>query len=327
MALEQDIKDLLIAWQDNGILVNAKLIFMCVSKIDAKVFFNAKESPLKRTDSRIRRIPFSTRKPTYEETRRVVRQLARTELWHGAREYQNAIHSHSHSHEKDEQHQASTLAIPRHLDHTSRTYNDESVSVGSSPLHHAAITNDTNTIKSLLLLGANPCSFDTDGRVPYMLAETRMAKLAFIRYRQSFPKKWDYEKARIPKSWNEERKSNEQQLEEQKSDKEHAMESMRQNLQSVQITTAEESKGNLNDAEDSALASVMRQRKSKNGGGGGSAGAMMRAKERREAKARLAKEKEEQARNSIEKEKQQELQRRREMMAAAAERRLQGGNR
>ena len=110
---------------------------------------------------------------------------------------------------------------------------------------------------------------------------------------------------------------------------ERAIESMRQNLHSVQITTTEESKVNLTDAEDSALASVMRQRKSKSAGAGagGSAGAMTRAKERREAKARLAKEKEEQARNQIEMEKQQEVQRRREMMAAAAERRLQGGSR
>ena len=59
---------------------DASRIFISVSKVDAKTLFNAKNPILDRKDARIRRVPFMTQKPTFNETRRVAGRLAAVNL-------------------------------------------------------------------------------------------------------------------------------------------------------------------------------------------------------------------------------------------------------
>ena len=76
-ALEKEIRALLSTdaeWRRT--LREAALIFVSASKTDERTLFVGPEAPLSRDDARVRRVPFATRRPTFNETRRVVGKLA-----------------------------------------------------------------------------------------------------------------------------------------------------------------------------------------------------------------------------------------------------------
>eukprot|EP00698_Gefionella_okellyi_P011329 TRINITY_DN297_c1_g1_i2.p1 TRINITY_DN297_c1_g1~~TRINITY_DN297_c1_g1_i2.p1 ORF type:complete len:644 (-),score=172.20 TRINITY_DN297_c1_g1_i2:22-1953(-) len=69
VALADDIQHLLTLW--SAYLHSAQLIFMHAPGVNAFVFFKGDHAPLKKTDERIRNIPFTTRRPTMTEAVRV----------------------------------------------------------------------------------------------------------------------------------------------------------------------------------------------------------------------------------------------------------------
>jgi hypothetical protein len=76
-ALEKEIKDLFLndeRWA--SIVASAALIFVSASKTDTRTLFGGADAPLRRDDLRVRRVPFATRRPTFNETRRVVGKLS-----------------------------------------------------------------------------------------------------------------------------------------------------------------------------------------------------------------------------------------------------------
>ena len=77
-ALEEEIRACLSGWSET--LERCALVFVAASKTDQKTLFDApgkgKEPCLGRGNDKIRRVPFATRRPTFNETRRVVARLA-----------------------------------------------------------------------------------------------------------------------------------------------------------------------------------------------------------------------------------------------------------
>ena len=76
-ALEREIRELFLVdpvWRKT--ILNASLIFVSASKTDERTLFSGVEAPLSRDDARVRRVPFATKRPTFNETRRVVGKLA-----------------------------------------------------------------------------------------------------------------------------------------------------------------------------------------------------------------------------------------------------------
>ena len=79
-ALEREIRELFLldpVWRKT--ILNASLIFVSVSKTDERTLFSGgshEKAPLSRDDARVRRVPFATKRPTFNETRRVVGKLA-----------------------------------------------------------------------------------------------------------------------------------------------------------------------------------------------------------------------------------------------------------
>jgi hypothetical protein len=76
-ALEREIRQLFLVdpvWRST--ILNASLIFVSASKTDERTLFSGVEAPLSRDDARVRRVPFATKRPTFNETRRVVGKLA-----------------------------------------------------------------------------------------------------------------------------------------------------------------------------------------------------------------------------------------------------------
>lgn len=76
-ALEREIRELFLVdpvWRST--ILTASLIFVSASKTDERTLFSGVEAPLSRDDARVRRVPFATKRPTFNETRRVVGKLA-----------------------------------------------------------------------------------------------------------------------------------------------------------------------------------------------------------------------------------------------------------
>uniref|UniRef100_K3WKI9 VLRF1 domain-containing protein n=1 Tax=Globisporangium ultimum (strain ATCC 200006 / CBS 805.95 / DAOM BR144) TaxID=431595 RepID=K3WKI9_GLOUD len=73
-ALKQDVADLLAQWSD--LLKGTELIFLSSGKSDRATFFAEKPPVLQSDDPRLRRIPFATFRPTFEEVCRVRSDLS-----------------------------------------------------------------------------------------------------------------------------------------------------------------------------------------------------------------------------------------------------------
>ncbi len=71
--LNKQVVETLDAWKD--ILSNCNLIFISCPGSNRLVLFGGDAPPLDKNDERIRKIPFTTRRPTISETKRVVRTL------------------------------------------------------------------------------------------------------------------------------------------------------------------------------------------------------------------------------------------------------------
>ena len=72
-ALERDIQDTLQAWKER--LQGALLIFVHAPSSNAAAIFGGEHPVLNRADVRVRSVPFTTRRPTFAETKRVVSVL------------------------------------------------------------------------------------------------------------------------------------------------------------------------------------------------------------------------------------------------------------
>ena len=84
-ALQQDIRDLLTAWSAE--LQTCDCIFLVVPSTQARaIFFDGDGSPLRSDDPRVRKVPFSTRRPTKAEVARVHAQLATVQFVEHARD-------------------------------------------------------------------------------------------------------------------------------------------------------------------------------------------------------------------------------------------------
>eukprot|EP00731_Ephydatia_muelleri_P028556 Em0020g200a len=73
-ALEQDIQELLRSWSD--LLAACSAVFLRSSKYNRKIFVGGKGATFEKGDRRLRTIPFATRRPTFNEVRRVQERLA-----------------------------------------------------------------------------------------------------------------------------------------------------------------------------------------------------------------------------------------------------------
>ncbi|XP_074623468.1 tRNA endonuclease ANKZF1-like [Acropora palmata] len=73
-ALLQEVQDLLETWSQHVELCDR--IFIRTPAYNKSLFFGGKKPPLKKDDERIRTIPFATKRPTFNEVRRVHQELS-----------------------------------------------------------------------------------------------------------------------------------------------------------------------------------------------------------------------------------------------------------
>ncbi|XP_028292405.1 ankyrin repeat and zinc finger domain-containing protein 1 isoform X2 [Gouania willdenowi] len=78
-ALVKDIQDLLLTWAEH--LKEASAIFIRAPSYNKTIFFGGRAAPLDKKDSRIRTIPFATRRATFREVQRVQVVLSTVQVY------------------------------------------------------------------------------------------------------------------------------------------------------------------------------------------------------------------------------------------------------
>ncbi|GMF34689.1 unnamed protein product [Phytophthora fragariaefolia] len=232
-ALKQDVAALLLGWKD--VLEGADLIFISGGKTERATFFPEKNTVLQPGDKRLKRIPFATFRPTFEEVCRVRSDLNSVRFSPLEAEASCSVdnakkskkqtknpsnNSSSHAEANAEAPKKDEEEEEDEVPHIIQLVNDgdlkaikEMLSGGDvndigvndvdakfmTALHHAAARNAVSIVEYLLKQGANPAMLDLHNRPPYFLCDTKETRNAFRRYMGENPDAWDYAKAQIPK--------------------------------------------------------------------------------------------------------------------------------
>ncbi|KAG1708208.1 hypothetical protein DVH05_024891 [Phytophthora capsici] len=232
-ALKQDVSALLNEWKD--VLKDVELIFLSSGKTDRSTFFPEKNAVLHSDDKRVRRIPFATFRPTFEEVCRVRSDLNSVRFSPLERETQSSPTNSAKRSKKKKKKQPSDLVLETEVKADTSKENTEEeeeevpriiqlvegndlsgvkgllssseekdVEVNEvdakfmTALHHAAANNAVSMVEYLLEQGANPSLLDLHNRPPYFLCGSKETRNAFRRYMGEHPDAWDYATAQIP---------------------------------------------------------------------------------------------------------------------------------
>ncbi|GAB9472502.1 Ankyrin repeat protein [Globisporangium polare] len=228
-ALKQDVADLLVQWKD--LLQSTDLIFISSGKTDRTSFFGGKTPVLQPDDKRLRRIPFATFRPTFEELCRVRSDLSSVRFSPLPAEPSPSSSDNKAKRQSDqggkmgdqlaavvEEVEAEEpevfppvielvldgeLSKLKELDLTPVEGNT-STGVNAldsnfmTALHHAAAKDSVAMVGYLLESGANPSLLDLRSRPPYLLCSTKETRNAFRRFLADHPNAWDYAASQIP---------------------------------------------------------------------------------------------------------------------------------
>ena len=182
---------------------DASRIFISVSKVDAKTLFNAKNPILDRKDARIRRVPFMTQKPTFNETRRVAGRLAAVNL--------NVVEERAPPAVDEEltrlvDTKFIIAAKPKAIAEESTAPAEEAEPEAPEPeLHAAARAGDADRVLALLIdEGADP-TVVYRGKVAYVASKDKDTRDAFRRAMARAPDAWEWiSQAQVPSALTEE---------------------------------------------------------------------------------------------------------------------------
>ncbi|KAL4137191.1 hypothetical protein PRIC2_000713 [Phytophthora ramorum] len=229
-ALKQDVAALLVEWK--GVLKDTELIFLSSGKTERATFFPEKNTVLQSDDKRLKRIPFATFRPTFEEVCRVRSDLSSVRF----SPLEAAASSPVESTKKAKKKKKSGEPAPgpevkedtpkedevkegedvpqiiqlvnsgdlKSVKEFLSNADEKDVEVNEvdakfmTALHHAAAKNEVPIVEYLLEQGANPALLDLHNRPPYFLCDTKEARNAFRRYMAEHPGAWDYAIAQIP---------------------------------------------------------------------------------------------------------------------------------
>ena len=186
---------------------DASRIFISVSKVDAKTLFNAKNPILDRKDARIRRVPFMTQKPTFNETRRVAGRLAAVNL--------NVVEERAPPAPPAVVDEELTRLVdtkfiiaakPKAIAEELTAPPEEAEPEAPEPeLHAAARAGDADRVLALLIdEGADP-TVVYRGKVAYVASKDKDTRDAFRRAMARAPDAWDWiSQAQVPSALTEE---------------------------------------------------------------------------------------------------------------------------
>lgn len=175
---------------------------------------------LDRNDRRIRKIPFTTRRPTMKEAKRISYLLSLFQKLDSdtlsvttgtlsTADRSDGVAALQGEDSSNVPPQAGKLLDkkklkPRQVENhvAAEQVGDSHTSLeedlGLTPLHIAAKAGDTDSVRKLLEEDADPCSKDKAGRTPYTLAKDKETRNIFRRFMAQHPSKWDWHAASVP---------------------------------------------------------------------------------------------------------------------------------
>jgi len=173
-----------------------------VSKVDARTIFNDKNPMLDRKDPRVRRVPFMTGRPTFNETRRVIGRLATVNL--------NVVEEEERLDEDADA--LAGLAETKFVIAAKpepppiEAPPEEEVEIVPEPeLHAAARAGDSERVLYLLIEENADPTESYKGKLPYVVSKDKQTRDAFRRAMAQKPDAWDWiHRAAVPSALTEE---------------------------------------------------------------------------------------------------------------------------
>lgn len=191
----------------------ASHVFVYAPSSNAQTLFGGENVVLDRNDRRIRKIPFTTRRPTMKEAKRISYLLSLFQkldsqtlsVTTGIPDGVAALRGEDPSNvplqagkpldkKKVKPRQVENHVAAEHVGEKRSLEED----LEFTPLHIAAKAGDTDSVRKLLEEDADPCSKDKAGRTPYTLAKDKETRNIFRRFMAQHPSKWDWHAASVP---------------------------------------------------------------------------------------------------------------------------------
>ncbi|XP_024534796.1 ankyrin repeat and zinc finger domain-containing protein 1-like [Selaginella moellendorffii] len=193
MALQKEIKTLLESWRDY--LQEASCIFVFAPSRNSQSIVGDKPL-LSREDSRLRSIPFPTRRPTYKEARRVYGRLS--SLQYKEKEEVLSVPDEAPPPSTEKSEKKVTVQHERsNTDLDAAAEENAAAQVPPPPLHEAVVAGNAALVMDLLESGADPC-VKHRGRTAYAAASHKETRNAFRKFMASHLDMWDWNAANVP---------------------------------------------------------------------------------------------------------------------------------
>ncbi|MCO5589120.1 hypothetical protein L7F22_043086 [Adiantum nelumboides] len=221
-SLHREIRELLASWKCN--LEAASCIFVHAPSKNSHVLYGGDDAPLNRNDKRVRSVPFTTRRPTFKEAKRVFNELI--SITYKKKESFDAVNSESSSNQSSKklpegltvanariesliEGVKGTLSSDENLGEGFSTQSENvpvnvKVEILTTPLHNAAQLGQSDLVLELLEKGANPCAKDHRGGTPYSLAIDKETRNMFRRFMAANLDLWDWHAANVPSALTDE---------------------------------------------------------------------------------------------------------------------------
>jgi hypothetical protein len=173
-----------------------------VSKVDARTIFNDKNPMLDRKDPRVRRVPFMTGRPTFNETRRVIGRLATVNLNVVEEEERLDEDADALAGLADTKFVIAAKPKPPPIEAPPEA---EVEIIPEPELHAAARAGDSERVLHLLIEENADPTESYKGKLPYVVSKDKETRDAFRRAMAQKPDAWDWiGRAAVPSALTEE---------------------------------------------------------------------------------------------------------------------------
>ncbi|KAK9147605.1 hypothetical protein Scep_006362 [Stephania cephalantha] len=212
LALKKEIHDLLSSWK--SYFDASSCVFFYAPSNNRQLLFNGEEPYFSHTHCVVRHIPFTVRRPTFKEAKRIYYHLTnltyevveehppslKIELTSNGTEGGNLGSGEQLADFVDCKEVRVEHQIVESFDalSTSDEIHENNVLGTWTPLHEAAMSSNAQWTLELLEQGLDPCIKDERGRTPYMLATEKEVRNSFRRFMASNLDKWDWQAAKVP---------------------------------------------------------------------------------------------------------------------------------
>ncbi|KAI3416795.1 ANK_REP_REGION domain-containing protein [Psidium guajava] len=215
LALKKDIQELLLSWKPYFDACTS--IFIYAPSNNRQLLFGGEKPYFGHSQSVIRNICFTVRRPTFKEAKRIYNQLTQVAYENGEKEVtlmeaDKSLSSNSAVvHDelvaiKDElgknlahMEMIETCSVPIKPDTLISSDSDSNEVIGRlTPLHEVTKLGNAQKVLELLEEGMDPCAKDERGRTPYMLASEKEVRNVYRRFMASNLDKWDWHAAKVP---------------------------------------------------------------------------------------------------------------------------------